>query len=124
MDHRIVKALAVIEGEQRRGLSLAALAMAVNLSASRLRHLFKEEVGVTPTQYYRSLRLKHARELLKSSCASVKEVVYVVGAGDVSHFTRDFKRYSGQTPTQYRAAAMVAPPPGAGVLEVGSHFRQ
>jgi two-component system response regulator YesN len=94
-----------MQNELHRDISLNALAASVNLSLSRLHHLFKAETGTTPAQYLRSLRLEKAKELLEDTLLSVKQIMVSIGVRDRSHFEREFKRMYGLTPTQYRATA-------------------
>jgi len=85
-------------------IPILSIAISLNLSPSRFRHLFKKEIGVTPRQYLRRARLQCARELLETSALSVKEITRTVGFNDVSHFVRHYKIIYGQTPRQTRAA--------------------
>lgn len=78
------------------------LAQRVNLSPSRLQHLFKAETGVSLTQHLKALRLERARELLETTFLSVKQIMTTAGLKNKSHFVKDFKKAYGMTPTQYR----------------------
>jgi len=79
------------------------MARSVQLSPSRLRHLFKAETGVTPAQHLKSLRMREAKKIMGAAYFSAKEVMTKVGLSDKSHFERDFKKTYGLTPAQYRA---------------------
>src|SRR5262245_6285187 len=85
-----------------RRLTLDEIAVSVGLSHSRVERLFKNESGKSPVQYHKELRLEKARELLKVPSLNVKQVRLEVGYQDHSHFFRDFKKYFGLTPLQYR----------------------
>ena len=74
----------------------------VNLSASRLLHLFHEEFGCSPSQALKLRRLHKARELLVTTFLTVSEVMAAVGLRDRSHFTRDFKLLYGTPPSRVR----------------------
>jgi transcriptional regulator GlxA family with amidase domain len=78
------------------------VAALLHLSSSRFRHLFKQEVGITPRRYIKQLRLRAAKQLLETSLLSVKEVTGRVGVNDVSHFVRDFKAAFGINPSEVR----------------------
>lgn len=106
MDRRIEILIAKIESDTSAAWNVASLAAHVNLSPSRLRHLFKEETGTTPANYLKDLRLRSAEELLSTTFLSVKEIVRRVGLGSESHFVREFKRIRGTSPTKYRRATM------------------
>lgn len=86
----------------QRELSLGEFANSVNLSAWRLCHVFTSEVGMSPIQYLRFLRMERAKQLLETSFLSVKEIGHQVGLNDESHFVRDFKKAYGLPPTRYR----------------------
>lgn len=111
MDYRVREALNLFERGFSHKVSLEEVARALNLSPSRLRHVFKEETGLPPMRYVRLLRMRQARTLLETSYLSVKEIVARVGGADESHFLRDFKKAYGMTPTQLRAHAF-GPPGG------------
>ena len=81
---------------------MSEMAQIVNLSPSRLRYLFKKEIGVAPAHYLRAFRLEQAKELLETTFLSVKEIIRSVGINDQSHFIREFKKSYGVTPAQYR----------------------
>src|SRR5688572_8226364 len=68
----------------------------------RLCRVFRSETGMSPIQYLRSVRMERARELLQTSFLSVREIARQAGLGDHSHFSRDFKRTYGSTPTLNR----------------------
>jgi transcriptional regulator GlxA family with amidase domain len=103
-DPRVRRILAMMEENYQRELSLDALARSVRLSSWHLGHLFKREVGASPFQHLRSLRMRRAGVLLATTFLSVKEIMYKVGVHDQSHFAKDFKRIYGTTPTGYRDA--------------------
>jgi AraC family transcriptional regulator of arabinose operon len=104
IDVRIRLCLDRLEQSVEHGapVTLEELARDVNLSPSRLRHLFRETVGRSPTQYLRLLRMTQAKRLLDTTFLRVKEVMCAVGSNDLSHFVRDFKRLFGQAPGRYR----------------------
>ncbi len=102
MDARIQILTSLIRSEFYRDLHLEALAHLVNLSPSRLRHLFKHDTGQTLAQYLLSTRIQHARLLLETTHLTVKEAMNRVGINDSSHFARDFKKRFGISPSSCR----------------------
>ena len=102
MDRRVQKVITLMKNHLRRGVSSSQLAQSVNLSPSRLYQIFKDETGMPPAKYLRMLRMQQAEQLLETTFLSVKEIMARVGVTDESHFVRDFKRYHGLTPAQYR----------------------
>ena|SRR5690349_15995805 len=102
MDRRIEKAIDLLSQDLSLHINFEAVARSINLSSSRMRHLFKEEVGMTPAQYLKMLRIERARHLLEKSFLRFKEVRSQVGLGDESHFVKDFKEIHGLPPIRYR----------------------
>lgn len=105
MDRRIQIVISAIETDFRRAWTIAELADLVNLSPSRLRHLFKAEAGQTPTQFLKAVRLQAAEKLLRTTFLSVKEIMNRVGFLDESHFGHEFKKAYGLAPSKYRSSA-------------------
>jgi transcriptional regulator GlxA family with amidase domain len=85
-----------------RGIRLAELAGAANLSPSRFSHLFKTQTGLSPGEYLRRLRMENARHLLATTLLSIKEIMAMVGYNSKSHFVRHFRRSFGLSPSGYR----------------------
>jgi AraC family transcriptional regulator, arabinose operon regulatory protein len=102
MDPRVQRIILLMTVDLRREITLDEMTRAVNLSASRLRHLFKDEMGTSLHQYLKSQRLRVARELMETTFLNVQEVMHRVGVKDKSHFVRDFKKVYGLTPLRYR----------------------
>ena len=102
MDPRVRQAINLLSEDLSRPFNIDTLAASVNLSPSRLRHLFKSETGLTPAQYLKRLRIEGARKLLEGSFLRLKEVMPRVGVSDESHFVRDFKKAHGLPPIKYR----------------------
>lgn len=104
MDRRVQIAITLMKEDLRREVSLNDLACSVGLSRSRFQHLFKSETRTTPARYLRQLRIARAKGLLETSLLSVKQIQASVGIKDKRHFTQDFKKAYGLTPTKYRLA--------------------
>jgi len=103
MDRRVQYARQIIANDLRHSPKLSELASSVNLSPSRLSHLFKTETGVSLGRYLKRARMDSARHLLTTSFLTVKQVMVSVGINDISHFARCFKDTYGLTPTEYRS---------------------
>jgi AraC-like DNA-binding protein len=74
----------------------------VGVSARTLRRRFTEEVDMTWGQYLGQARVLSAMAQLAESDDSVTEVSLAVGFDNLSSFTRAFRRYCGETPSEYR----------------------
>jgi AraC-like DNA-binding protein len=91
-----------IDRNLHRKIDLGQIARSMNISASRLRHLIKDEAGISPLQYLKAQRIRRAIELLENSFLNIYQVMTSVGFKDLSHFTRVFKSIHGLPPAQYR----------------------
>jgi AraC-like DNA-binding protein len=99
---KVSKVVDTINNSFHKELRIKDLAYSVNLSRTQLFKLFKEELGISPKQYLRILRIKKGKELLEKSRKSIKEIAHQVGYNDDTHFMRDFKRIYHLSPSQYR----------------------
>ena len=82
--------------------SVDDVAAACNLSTSRLAHLFKDHMGVSPKSWSNNLRLQQARRLLLGNSDSINYIARQVGYEDSSQFTKYFKRNLGCSPREFR----------------------
>jgi Transcriptional regulator containing an amidase domain and an AraC-type DNA-binding HTH domain len=103
MNSKVRSIVDFLEANLHRQIRMAELTALVGLSHSRVHDLFKAEVDLSPMRYHKDLRLERARVLLKDSAMPIKQIRLEVGYPDQRHFFRDFKKYFGQTPSQYRA---------------------
>lgn len=108
MDRRIELVISRLESDTSRAWETHTLAALVNLSASRFRHLFKQETGTSPRQYLRELRFRKAEAMLVSTFLPLKEIAEAIGLVSLTHFMKDFKQRHGMTPGEYRVAARLA----------------
>lgn len=83
-------------------ITVEQLASQIHLSKSYFMWCFKKAVGIGAIEYLTQLRLREARNLLITSPASVSEVAYQCGYGNLSNFNRQFKKLVGCTPNEYR----------------------
>ena len=102
MDRRIELIISKIKKDTAASWDIHALALLVNLSPSRFRHLFKQETGMGPAQYLKDVRLLRAEKMLRTTFLSIKQILKQVGITSNAHFVRDFRRKYGMTPTTYR----------------------
>jgi transcriptional regulator GlxA family with amidase domain len=107
MDQRVQVVIGLIVRDLHHELSVKRMANLVNLSSSRLRHLFRKETGLSFAQYVKTRRLQKAKELVETTFLSMKEIMNRVGLHDKSHFAKDFKRAFGVTPAQHRARSLI-----------------
>jgi transcriptional regulator GlxA family with amidase domain len=102
MDPRIGRVIALMEDRLDERLSLGELAAAVRLSPSHMARLFAGQVGVPPARYLHQLRLARARILIERTSLDLAQIMACVGLRDPSHFSRDFRREHGVSPSQLR----------------------
>lgn len=100
----VTQALSYIQNNYSRKISLASVAEHVGLSSGYLCRIFKEETSVSINAYINNLRMMKAGELLKDKNSYIKEVAISVGFEDQLYFSRQFKRYYGATPSEYRSS--------------------
>jgi len=85
-------------------LEIAVIARLVGTSSRQLERAFLAETGLSPSNYYRTLRLKYGRWLLTSSDTSINEIAFECGFADASHFIRHFQAQFGMAPGRLRRA--------------------
>lgn len=101
-DFRIKEAIRQIVSNFDQDFDFESLAETPNLSSSRLRHLFKEQTGISFRKYLRQVRINQAKLLLETSFLNIKETARAVGIPDSRNFIRDFEKQFGTSPGKYR----------------------
>jgi len=97
------KALVVVEENMNNSeYSVDDLASALALSRRQLARKFSSIIGLSPSEFISSVRLKRAAQLLKDSQYNISEISDWVGFSTIRSFNQNFKDEFGVTPTQYR----------------------
>ncbi|MDN5361685.1 MAG: two-component system, response regulator YesN [Moorella sp. (in: firmicutes)] len=97
----VEKAVAFINANYGRSISLEDVALVVNLSPAHLSRLFKKEMGRTVIEYLTLVRLEVAKRLLREG-KTIEEVAAAVGFNEATYFSRVFKREVGVPPGIFR----------------------
>ncbi|PTY01996.1 AraC family transcriptional regulator [Verrucomicrobia bacterium LW23] len=102
-DDRVLQGLAAIEGHPMSlPFSEKAILAQAGLARSQFDALFIREFGVTPRRYYDNLRHAEARELLRHTSLSIKEIAIALAFRHASHFTMWFRARHQLTPAEWR----------------------
>ncbi|NPA29933.1 MAG: helix-turn-helix transcriptional regulator [Epsilonproteobacteria bacterium] len=82
--------------------TIADLAKELQVSERSLQYLFRKRLGVTPKQYFQSVRMNAIRQVLSSGQEGVKigDVALAHGFLHLGHFVDQYKRYFGELPSQ------------------------
>lgn len=88
-----------------RRWTIAELAQIAGMSVPHFYRVFRQATGSSPIGYLKLERISQAKRRLIASPDSVKEIAEQVGYADQFYFSRDFKRYTGMPPSQFRERA-------------------
>lgn len=98
---RVLDYLADHFGDQ---IAIANLASVAGLSEAHFSREFRRTIGDSPHQFLMRYRVEQATKLLTDPTLQLSAISHACGFSDQAHLTRLFKRFTGQTPRQYRAA--------------------
>ena len=86
-----------------RDWDMDPMARSLNLSTSRFQHLYKEFFGLPPRRDLIRARLENSCFYLMETDMDIASVAAFCGYENTLHYMRQFKKYMGLTPSQYRA---------------------
>ena len=98
------RVLDYIETHLEQELTLTELASVACLSPYHFSRSFKEAMGMGPQRYTTQRRIDLAKRLLHRRADTLADVALASGFADQSHFTQVFRRETGMTPKNFRAA--------------------
>lgn len=104
----IAQAAQLMEANIEEPLSLEELAQLAEVSQRQLQRLFRRTLGITPAQYYATVRLYHARALLRQTAMPVMEITLACGFSSPCHFSRAYRALFGHPPSRERRLALAA----------------
>lgn len=99
----VQSAIALMESHIDETISIETVAEAVHCSRARFFDLFKDATGMTPNDYWQRLRIDRAQRLLTGSSKSITEIAMECGFSTSQYFSSVFRKYSGVSPSDYRA---------------------
>jgi AraC family transcriptional regulator len=93
-----------IKSNLDKKLEIDQIAKRACMSRASFFKKFKEEFGITPSQFILNERLKRARNLLINTKYSISQACFYSGFENLSHFITAFKKQYGNSPGQYRVS--------------------
>ena len=97
------RALAYIEGNFDKQITLEHLAKITAMSKFHFSRQFKQHMGISFKRYINLKRVEAAKALISGGEHNVTEACYAVGFNDASYFTRVFRDVDGSSPKNYIA---------------------
>lgn len=83
-------------------ITLEGLAKKTHLSTRHFQRIFQECTGRSPIDYLLHVRIQKAMELLRRKERTITEIAFDCGFTDSNYFTRQFRKTTGNSPSEYR----------------------
>ncbi|PTB22266.1 AraC family transcriptional regulator [Trinickia symbiotica] len=118
----LFEVISLMESNIEEPLSREELARLANMSQRQLQRLFREHLGMTPTHYYLTLRLRRARELLLQTDMSIMHITMACGFQSACHFSKSYRDAFGTAPTRERRKQVAPLATGGVAIDKGLAF--
>ncbi|SDE25499.1 two-component system, response regulator YesN [Paenibacillus sp. UNCCL117] len=92
----------VMESRYHENLTISGIAEEVYLTTTYVCLIFKQETGYTLNDYLTKVRMDKAIEMLKDPASKLYDICYAIGYSEPSYFSKQFKKYTGLSPSEYR----------------------
>ena len=106
---KIDKARLIIREKLNTSISPEVIAASLNMSYTWFRRMFRQYTGLAPAQYIARLKFQKAKEMLSVSNKTIKEIAVDLGFESIDYFSTQFRKQTGQTPTQFRVMCQGSP---------------
>ncbi len=100
--YKLQQAIDYIQDHLEIDITLADIAAQVGMSPYYFARQFKQSTGVAPHQYHTQQRIERAKALLSQSNESITDISFRLGFTHQSHFTAQFRKLTGTTPSAFR----------------------
>ncbi len=90
------------EKRYMENITLSDIANEVYMSPNYICSVFKKETGITINEYLIKVKMDAAKNMLKDTRMKILEIAEKLGYENPHYFSYSFKKYTGQTPQQYR----------------------
>ncbi len=101
-NNRINTIFNFVKAEFKRPISLEEISEKVGMTVPAFCRYFKKITGKTFTYFVNEYRLAHAAKLLHEKQISITDVCFESGFNNFSHFNKQFKAFTGKSPSVYR----------------------
>ncbi len=98
----VSSAIQIIEEEFKSDLDLSGVCERLSVSKFYFLRTFRQQTGFTPNDYLITVRLNHAKSLLRSTSMTIEDIALECGFSTASYFIRVFKKHEAVTPLHYR----------------------
>jgi transcriptional regulator GlxA family with amidase domain len=102
VDPKVTRTVALMEANLEEPLTTDQIAERIGVSRRQLERLFKRHLEAVPSQYYLELRLRRARQLLRSTRQSIVQIGLACGFASGPHFSSAYRNRFGLTPREDR----------------------
>ncbi len=82
-------------------IALRQIAEQIHVNPSHLSRKFKEDTGMTITEFINQKRVDEAKLYLQRGNRSITDIAFLVGFNDLNYFSKVFKKLTSVTPSQY-----------------------
>ena len=90
-----------IKNNYQFGIKIKDVAVSIGIGPNYLSDIFKKDMGITPKRFLTNIRMKEASKFLLSKTYNINEVSKKLGYKNQLQFCNEFKKYFGDSPTQY-----------------------
>jgi transcriptional regulator GlxA family with amidase domain len=99
------RAQALLQSELGLRFGMAEVATRVGVPYETFRRRFRAATGTSPKRFRDAARIAAAKDLLRTSSMSNRELAVALGYADGFHFSRRFRQAVGVSPSAYRLAS-------------------
>lgn len=98
----VIKLKEFLNNHFKETLTLGDLENRFHLNKYQLNKEFSKYIGIPPIEYLINKKISYAKDLLRYTSSSIKDISLEIGIENFAYFSRLFKMKTGMTPTFYR----------------------